>query len=417
MIGSQSSTGRAMPHRALVTAGVAVLVAASLAGPATAAPPAVDSRPTTAGAGPVGAVPGGFATWSELIDVQTRLNTAAERIASARNTGFAGIVAAPENRELRVYWKGDAGATVGSLITDLNRTVPVRLLPARFSAAELAGAARGLAAVPNVVNVVPKVDGSGIQLTVTGDTTRASTAPAVRASAVPVSVVTGGRPVATRDRQADNLYYYGGARFRSPVGACSTGFAIYVAGAPQLLTAGHCGENSQMVTTGAGVTMGSIHSKNVCQDTGIISAGSWGRVFTGDPYSGTGVGIGGTAGSFVGNWVVTSGATSGEHSGIQVTAVGLFLAIGGIPCPSVGPLVQARQTGGQCAVAPGDSGGPVIAYRTDGRANAVGTITAGSDPVPNSACPGTIHTPGYNYVYYVPIINSVRSYGASIITS
>ncbi|MDT5024404.1 MAG: hypothetical protein QOE61_830, partial [Micromonosporaceae bacterium] len=80
-------------------------------------------------------------------------------------------------------------------------------------------------------------------------------------------------------------------------------------------------------------------------------------------------------------------------------------------------LVQARQLNGTCAVAPGDSGGPAIAYRTDGKANALGTITAGSSPVANSLCPGTIYTPGYNYVYYIPIGTSLGSYGASIVTS
>ncbi|MEV7229791.1 hypothetical protein AB0M79_22600 [Polymorphospora sp. NPDC051019] len=403
-----------MPRRALVTVGVAVLVAASLAGPAPAAPPAVDARPTAPGAGLVGSVPGGFATWSELVDVQTRLNAVAEKIASARNAGFAGIVAAPENREVRVYWKGDPGGTVRSLITDLNRTVPVRLLPARFSEVELAGAARRLAAVPNVVNVIPKVDGSGVQLTVTGDSAQVGMAPAVRESAVPVSVVTGERPVATHSRQADISPYYGGGRFWSPIGACSTGFAINLGGPQQMLTAGHCGENGQTVTTGAGVPMGSIHSKILCQDIEIIDAPSFGRVFK-DLAPGS-VAVSGTADSFVGNWVIPNGASSGELGGVQVTAVNLFLAVNGIPCDTVGPLIQARQVAGRCAVAPGDSGGPVIAYRPDGTANALGTITAGQNPVPNSACPSAIYAPGYNYVYYVPINASLRTYGVSIAT-
>ncbi|BCJ70377.1 hypothetical protein [Polymorphospora rubra] len=414
MIGSRSANRRAILHRALVTAGVAVLVAASLTSPASAAP---NAKPVTPGAGPVGAVPGGFADWSELIAVQSKLNAAAEKVAAAKNAGFAGIVAAPENREVRVYWKGDAGAGVRSLVTDLNRNVPVKLLPARFSEAELASAARGLAAVPNVVNVTPAVDGSGIQLTVEGNGAQVSAAPAVRNSAVPVTIVAGGKPVATFSRQADTPNYYGGGRFWSPGGGCSTGFAINVGGSQQMLTAGHCGENGQTVTTGANVPMGTIHSKIACQDIEIINTGSWGRVFTGPNNSSTSVAIGGTAGSFVGNWVVTSGSTSGEHSSVQVTAVNLYLSIGGIPCGSVGPLVQARQTAGLCAVAPGDSGGPVIAYRTDGKANALGTITAGSNPVAPANCPGTLFSPGYNYVYYIPIGTSLGSYGASIVTS
>ncbi|GAA2700584.1 hypothetical protein ACFY2R_07900 [Micromonospora olivasterospora] len=409
---NHSPNRRAVLRRAVVVAGAVVLAAGSLTGPASAA-----GKPVAPGAGPAGVVPGGFATWSELIAVQTKLNNAAEKILTAKGAGFAGIVAAPENREVRVYWKGDSGASVRSLVADLNRTVPVRVLPARHSEKELTAAARRLAAVPGVVGVSPKVDGSGVQVTVSGDTARVGAAPAVRDSGVAVSIVRGEQPVATYDRQADIPNYYGGGRFWSPVGGCSTGFAINVGGAQQMITAGHCGENGQAVTTGAGVGMGTIHSKITCQDIEIINTPSWGRVFTGGPYSNTSVAIGGAASSFVGNYVNTSGSTSGEHGSVQVTGVNMYVAVGGIPCGSVGPLVQARQTGGLCAVAPGDSGGPVIAYRTDGRANALGTMTAGAVAVPNASCPGTIYTPGYNYVYYAPIPVSLGSYGASIVTS
>jgi hypothetical protein len=396
-------------------AGAVVLAAASLTGPASAS---VTSKPVAPGSGPVGAVPSGFGSWSELIAAQEKLNSAAEKLTSVKGTGFAGVIAAPENRELRVYWKGEPAASARSLIRDLNRSVPVKLLPARFSEADLASVAQKLSTVPNVASVVPQADGSGVQLTVSGGKiAEASAAPAVRASGAVVSIVAGEKPVATYDRQADTPNYYGGGRFWSPVGGCSTGFAITTAGTSRMLTAGHCGENGQSVTTGAGVGMGTISNKITCQDIEIINTGSWGRVFTGGPYSGTSVPIGGTAGSFVGNFVNTSGATSGEHSSVQITATNLYLGIGGIPCSTVGPLVQARQTGGLCAVAPGDSGGPVIAYRSDGKANALGTITAGSNTVPNSSCPGTIYTPGYNYVYYIPIGVSLSSYGASIATS
>ncbi|MEV7229547.1 hypothetical protein AB0M79_21350 [Polymorphospora sp. NPDC051019] len=383
---------------------MAVLVAASLTSPTSAAS-AVDAKPV-----PTGAVPGGFATWSELIEVQTRLNAAADKVEAAKNAGFAGLVAAPENRELRVYWKGDAGTEVRSLIADLNHDVPVRLLPARFSEAELANAARGLTTVPNVVNAIPKVDGSGIQLTVSGgDSARAGAARAVRDSTVPVTVVAGEKPVATYNRQADVPLYVGGSRFRTPIGECTTGFAIFLGPNSAMLTAGHCGENGQSAYTGAGVWLGSIHSKDTCQDTMIIGgAYSAGRVYTGDPYSNNRVAVGGVVPNRVGNWVTTSGATSGERNSVQITATGLLTTIAGIPCAMVGPLIQARHTGGQCAVAPGDSGGPVVAYRTDGKVNALGTITAGSDPVPDSACPGTLHTPGYNYVYYSQIPITVR---------
>ncbi|MFG2054347.1 hypothetical protein ACGFI9_09960 [Micromonospora sp. NPDC048930] len=415
MIDSQQSRRRALLRGALAVTGAAVLAVSSLAGIASANEPA---KPVAPGAGPSGPVPAGFASWAELISVQDKLNQAATRITAVKGDGFAGIVAAPENRELRVYWKGTAGTSVRALVRELNRTVPVRLLPARYSEADLAATARKLATVPDVASVVPQVDGSGVQVVATeAKLAKVKATPAVRDSAAVVSVVAGDAPVATYDRQADIPNYYGGGRFWSPVGGCSTGFAINTAGTVRMLTAGHCGENGQAVTTGAGVNMGTISNKITCTDIEIINTGSWGRVFTGGPYSGTSVPIGGAASSFVGNYVVTSGATSGEHSNIQVTAVNLYLGVNGIPCSTVGPLVQARQLNGTCAVAPGDSGGPVIAYRTDGKANALGTMTAGAVAVANNLCPGTIYTPGYNYVYYIPIGTSLGAYGASIVTS
>ncbi|MEV0427277.1 hypothetical protein [Micromonospora sp. NPDC050495] len=415
MIDSQHTRRRTLLRGALALTGAAVLAVSSLAGVASASE---QTKPVAPGAGPAGPVPAGFASWTELISVQERLNQAATRVAAVKGAGFAGIVAAPENRELRVYWKGDAGARVRALVRDLNRTVPVRLVPARYSEADLAATARKLATVPDVASVVPRVDGSGVQVVARAPKlAKVRATRAVRDSAVVVSVVAGDAPVATYTRQADIPNYYGGGRFWSPTGGCSTGFAINTAGTVRMLTAGHCGENGQSVTTGAGAAMGTISNKITCTDLEIINTGSWGRVFTGGPYSGTSVAIGGTASSFVGNYIVTTGATSGEHSNIQVTAVNLYLGINGIPCGTVGPLVQARQLNGTCAVAPGDSGGPVIAYRTDGKANALGTMTAGAAAVANNLCPGTIYTPGYNYVYYIPIGTSLAAYGASIVTS
>lgn len=415
MIDSQHSRRRTLLRGALAVTGAAVLAVSSLAGVASASQP---TKPVAPGAGPSGPVPTGFASWADVISMQEKLNQAATRVAATRGEGFAGIVAAPENRELRVYWKGDAGRSVRALVRELNRTVPVRLLPARWSETDLATVARKLATVPGVASVVPQADGSGVQVVATpAKVATVRAAPAVRGSAAVASVVAGEAPVAAYSRQADIPNYYGGGRFWSPVGGCSTGFAINTGGTVRMLTAGHCGENGQSVTTGAGAAMGTISNKITCTDVEIINTGSWGRVFTGAPYSGTSVAIGGAASSFVGNYVVTSGATSGEHSNIQVTAVNLYVGINGIPCGTVGPLVQARQLNGTCAVAPGDSGGPVIAYRSDGKANALGTMTAGAVAVANNLCPGTIYTPGYNYVYYIPIGTSLGAYGASIVTS
>jgi hypothetical protein len=58
-------------------------------------------------------VPAGFDSWTEVFDVQERMNMAADQIRDAAQTdsGLSGIVAAPESRRLTVYWKGEPHVT------------------------------------------------------------------------------------------------------------------------------------------------------------------------------------------------------------------------------------------------------------------------------------------------------------------
>ncbi|MEU7974931.1 hypothetical protein AB0B48_23115, partial [Micromonospora sp. NPDC049089] len=133
-------------RRVAVTAISLTLLAAGLtATPATAAPggkaPAtgsfIDSTP----------VPGGFASWSELLRVQQRMNNAAAQITNAAqrsvNSGFAGIVADPTTRHLQVYWKGEPPA---NLVANARATVATQVLPAAYSQRELMAAADRLRA-------------------------------------------------------------------------------------------------------------------------------------------------------------------------------------------------------------------------------------------------------------------------------
>lgn len=57
---------------------------------------------------------------------------------------------------------------------------------------------------------------------------------------------------------------------------------------------------------------------------------------------------------FVGDVVCTGGSSSGEHCGETVRAVDQFADIGYV----IGPETEATLPAGECAVAPGDSGGP-----------------------------------------------------------
>ncbi|MEK8106645.1 hypothetical protein NKG94_18135 [Micromonospora sp. M12] len=118
-----------MLRRAAVSAfALTLLVAGVTAAPATAAPGGkatatgsfVDSTP----------VPGGFASWAELLRVQQRMNTAAARITTvaqrSADSGFAGVVADPTTRQLQVYWKGEPPA---HLVATARATVATRCCP------------------------------------------------------------------------------------------------------------------------------------------------------------------------------------------------------------------------------------------------------------------------------------------------
>jgi hypothetical protein len=391
---------------------VALLTAVALAAPAQAGTktPSPSTGPATE------AVPGGFATWSELFSMQDKLNAAASRILATDSTGYASVIAAPESHQLRVYWKGAVPAAVTDLVRQLD--VPVSFLPARFTQSELVAEAGRLAADARVATAAPKVDGSGVEVTVT--TPQRSRADVLGSARVPLTVTTGQQPQNMFSRQADIPPFWGGSRYNSPVGGCSNGFAINQAPIIYEISAGHCGDNGQGATIpGQPSPTGTIERDNNARDTLIIrySAGVAGAIYTGAWNSSTGVGVGGAVSDFVGNFVCTGGASSGEHCNIQVQAVNEFVNVGYI----IGPETRAALPSGQCAVAPGDSGGPAYSYRSDGRVNARGTISAGITGTAN--CPGVVPN-GSSTVWYAPLlrpagdpqIGSLQFYGVGILT-
>jgi hypothetical protein len=86
-----------------------------------------------------------------------------------------------------------------------------------------------------------------------------------------------------------------------------------------------------------------------------------------------------------------------------------------------GPLTRAGYPNAQCAVAPGDSGGPVYSYSGSGAVIGRGTITAGTTAV-TAMCPG-VSPNGSNTVWYAPLlrpagdpqIGSLQFYGVGIL--
>jgi hypothetical protein len=403
--------------RILVLASAALL-AASTASPGAAAPaqePGERAPAVALGTGT--APPAGFASWAEVFAVQDRLNAAAEKIIATRGSGFAGVVAAPENGDVRVYWKGRVPASVRQ--TAVTAGAPVRFLSAAYSERELLAETARLAADPRVLSVGPEADGSGLTITVTeaGRQAIRSRTGAFGASAIPLFVRTESAPEPL-SRQNDFSPYVGGARYTT-TGGCSTGFAISLSGVSHILSAGHCGSNGQVAIDGGGnpVTdrMGTIFNDNNARDTLMINTRSFGHIYVG-PFNGSAtLDVSGAQSDFVGNLVCTSGARTGEHCGLRVTNVNTSDS-------GFSPLTRAIHPTGGCAAARGDSGGPVVVSSPSGLL-ARGTISTGRPGEGNVICPNAPVADSSNVVFYAPMfrpvggptVGSLQFYGAGIL--
>jgi hypothetical protein len=403
---------RSAALRRAAIAGVSVVLAlASLASPAVAA----DDRRSLARSSvqPTGTLPAGFTTWAELFAVQDKLNSAAARIVAMRGAGYAGIVAAPQNRALRVYWKGSVPTALRQLAGRLG--VPVTLLPARFTERELLAEAKRLAADPRVRSVGPEVDGSGLTINVSNAGQQAIRFGTLRAGRIPLHVQSEPAPQPLDSRQNDISPYWGGGKYLVGGASCSTGFAVFWNGLTHMLSAGHCADNGQIAVDGGGNpgrdTMGGVFNDNNGRDTLMINTPTQGAVYIGSFNNNFGVPVEGVAADFPGNVVCTGGARTGEHCGLTVTHVnqsdaGFF------------PLTRAEVRG--CAAARGDSGGPVYHYAHANSIIARGTISTGRPGT--ASCPNAPVADSSSSVFYAPLlrpagdpqIGSLQFYGAGL---
>ncbi|MFG1917107.1 hypothetical protein [Micromonospora sp. NPDC048898] len=406
-------------RRAAVAAfGLTLLVAGVTAAPATAAPGGKAS--TTGSFVDSAPVPGGFASWSDLLRLQERMNTAAARITKvaerSANSGFAGIVADPTTRQLQVYWKGEPPA---HLVATARATVATKVLSAPYSQRELLAAADRLRAKvgDQITTVGPRADGAGL-LVGTQDGLLGATALA----GVPVTVQTG-VAAAPATRWDDSPPWWGGAAWRNTAtgGGCSTGFGVYQGGVTRVLSAAHCANLNVLATDPTGQTIGTVGTRNVSTDTLLLNGSGGGRVFNNSTDAAGNVVsefnnqvIGATA-SQVGNWVCTSGAYSGTRCSIQVKARNLCINVRNFG--TVCGQVQAENTTRTNAVGQGDSGGPVEIVNAANTLQvwATGTNTAIDDTNTSVACTGYVPTGrvcAWRF-YYEDIFSGMAGVGAS----
>jgi hypothetical protein len=391
-----NSGAAALRRTALIAFGAALLAVGMTATAAGAATAAGKPQPTGSVI-PSTAVPAGFASWTDLLQLQARMNATAERIIAAAHqtadSGFAGVIADPTNRELRVYWKGQAPA---GLVAATRATVPVSVLPAAYTERELAAAsARMLAkAGTRITSVGPRADGAGLLVG-----TQNGLAAAASYAGVPVTVQTG-VAASPATRWNDSPAWWGGGAWVNATlgGGCSTGFAVFHAGLARMLSAAHCANLGNLATDPTGQTIGTVVADTTGSDTLVINGSSAGRVFNNSTNAAGGVvteftnPVAGSQRSFVGNFVCTSGAYSGTRCSIQVVARDLCITVRGVG--TVCGQVQAENTTRTNAIGQGDSGGPVeiVNAANPSQVFATGTNTAIDDINTAVACTGYVPT-------------------------
>jgi hypothetical protein len=348
-------------RRIAIALGVTLVAVGLGTAQAAAAPdPVKDTR--TQAIEQSGPAPGGFASWKELLVTQEKLVKAADRISTAAKehggSGYAGIIAAPENRELRVYWKGSTPKQIDGLVGELRGEVPISVLPAKYSARELEREmARLIRKSGSVItSIAPLQDGSGL---VASGASLNSTRSEVSGATVPVTVEDGIAPKLIT-RWNDSPPWYGGAAYNSVGGGCSTGFAVSWGGVSRVLSAGHCANVGNVASDPTGEVIGTVGADNNGLDALLINASAAGRVFNSSGATEFTNQVIGTFGSYVGMWVCTSGAYSGTNCSIQVQQVNVTLNVGYL----ITGTVRAEQTAHTNAVGQGDSGGPVEVVNT-----------------------------------------------------
>lgn len=393
----------------LVAAVVAIGMVAAAQGYAIAKPGKSDkprdAQPVITEATGANAPPAGFASWSELMKVQERLDAKAEQIIAQRDASFTGIEISPERRELAVFWKGQPSAgAVAAMKQAGGAEDRITMRPARYSEAELMAEGERIARQDGVTAVSPKVDGSGLNVSFVPGHIGLITSP--------IPLTTDEASPAPASRGDDSSPYWGGARWNG----CSNGFAISINGTRKMLSAGHCGANGDTAKDGGGQTMGTVAGDSNSFDRLYVNTNSEGRIYNG------GVGSGeysnpviSASRSFVGDYICSSGAYSGTRCNSRVVATNQTINIGYL----VYETVRAEQQDRQAAIGNGDSGGPSFSVASDNtKVIAKGTHTA-IDTSTARPCTGVPTSVGRTCAWrfwYVDVTRSLSAYNAKIVT-
>jgi hypothetical protein len=390
--------------------------------PAVAADPVTGQKSAVVEAPPLTVAERALALGQEAVKpVVDRLH---ELDPNSTTAGLSGVEVDALARTVDVYWAGPVPASVTALATTAG--VTVRVHRSRYSQASMDAAADSLmtrwqqghaAGVDGLAlsSIVQPATGEGLKLGISfADHTRKTTPSKLTAtltqslstmsSAVAISSI---EPTSdftpSTGRQDDFAKWYGGSRYinkRDPNdnrtwSYCSTGYTVITAsGAQRMMTASHCfasGIGNLFTPTGTLFATSDNVARSLPSaqlDSAMVEtagAGLLGRVYVGPYDSATSRAVSGYEWVSVNDSVCGSGATSGLRCALNVKDRVLLHYCERSECfDTRGWLAYNPQVG--MAVAGGDSGGPVINYRSDGTAGIKGIIAAGQIDV---TCPAS----------------------------
>ncbi|MGW2376872.1 trypsin-like serine protease [Kitasatospora sp. NPDC001683] len=397
---------------------------------------------------------------AELMKKQEALDKVVDRITGGldeqnrdRIPGFSEVEVDPGANRATLHWKGELPEAVRGALQDLPQGVNVKVVPAKYSKAELHVAREKLllngkpiplaAKSPSHINSIgPSLDGSGLDLGYETDDERApqtrtfrpalsaeELTPQVEAIASAIAgVEVHAHPQAMVEdltRGADYEPWLGGAGVKTPGGTiCSTGFGVYnpsIGSKNLVTTAWHCGSGSYRTwysdkymgyaSEGDGLdtddTIGIAPLNEQASGSGVYG-GPWN-----DPNDADYVEVSGYSGNNVGDLVCQSAANSGAHCGLRVLQVDRQIqGPNGVWRKFTDQVVQTDPN--DIASINGDSGGPVV-VQDGSKLRARGTITS-LDKKTNcngrvSSDAGTRTPVCYNGMWYVPISQTLADMG------
>ncbi|MBX7096652.1 MAG: S1 family peptidase [Myxococcaceae bacterium] len=342
---------------------------------------------------------------AELTVKQEQLSTLADQVEEklSADPDFSSVALDTDKDRLLVYRKGAADdRTTPELLQRATGSAKLEFLPALWSKQENDAFTDRLgvddealkAAGVEVTLSGPSPSGGKFEIFVKGDATSAAQVLEERYPelAGKLDVKTGGQVEENFGRFADGPYHGGARLYFTAHNGCTSGFAAKnSAGSKFLVTAYHCVNPDNRLLDGLERYIGRLAKTDLLYDAAIYHANSTPSVWTDKLFAAaySTSKIGGSAAPRVGLRICTSGsytrfACTGVVRGSYSRSV-----VNNFTHRSyrVNVWYADATNVSQALTGAGDSGGPVIAKRSDGKWNAIGLIHAGGGTDYRVSCP------------------------------